>query len=428
MRIERLEIRQVEVPYGREGYRPAWLPHVDQVLFPTTLVRLHADKGRSGVGTTNCFGREVVEFLRDHGHVVLGESLDDTDDVERLAGHLTGEALRDNDLSMLGITRSNALSGSNDRRIHWGGLLKELFRDPLGARLITQRDIPLEHRPWCLDVALWDVLAKTHETSVADLLGPVRDRIPIYASTGVRINDRIETFCERLRNEGISQVKLRTHAAGSELDHELERIERVIEASGNQMEVGVDANQAWTPLPPFWDRKTALTVAEELDRMGAAWLEEPLGGRDLEGIREIASAVELPVVGGELETGESHLQELMKTYDEINPDVAMATGFTLGKVVADHAEKTGTPWVPHTWDLGPGVAAGLQMACAIDDCPRLEYPWDPWWTPKDRDVLMAEPLEPVNGELVLPDRPGLGIKLDETALDQYTVDQWELTA
>lgn len=426
MRLKRLEIRQVEVPYGEGGYRPSWLPHVHQRVFPTTLVRVHGEDGRTGMGATNCFGREVVEFLRENGNRVLGTTLTSTEDVEALTDALVEEARASGTPTMLGLAGSNALSGGDDRRINWSGLLGEILRDPLGMRLMAQRNIALENRPWCLDVALWDLLGRAREEPISDLLGRRRDRVPVYVSTGLRVNDRIEDFCRHLVEEGIPQVKLRVHASGDELEGELEAVERVIASLGDRLDVGVDANQAWTPLPPFWDRDTALEVGRRLDGMGAAWLEEPLGGRDLPGIRQVARATDLPIVGGELESGEKHLAELMGAYDEINPDVAMATGFTLGRRVERAARERGVHWVPHTWDLGPGVAAGLQMACAMEECPRLEFPWDPWWTPEDRDVLMRETLRPVDGHLELPDRPGLGVRLDEDALDRHTVDRWML--
>lgn len=426
MRLSQLEIRQIEVPYGQDGYHPSWLPHVHQHLFPTTLVRVHDTEGNVGIGATNCFGREVVDFLRDHGERLRGRTLRTPEDIEAITDELIEEARGSGTPSMLGVAASGAASGGDDRTVDWGGVLREIVADPFGMRLMTQRNIPLENRPWCLDIALWDLLGKVRGEPVCDLLGRERDRVPVYASTGVRVNDRIEGFCGRLVDEGIPQVKLRVHASGEELDEELEAVERVIDAHGDRLEVGVDANQAWTPLPPFWDRGTAIEVGRRLDAIGGSWLEEPLGGRDLEGIQRVAEATDLPIVGGELESGEAHLVELMDVYDEINPDVAMATGFTLGRRVERAARERGIHWVPHTWDLGPGVAAGLQMACAMDECPRLEFPWDPWWTPEDRDSIMREPLRPVDGHLELPDRPGLGIRLNEDVLDESTLDGWTI--
>jgi D-galactarolactone cycloisomerase len=81
----------------------------------------------------------------------------------------------------------------------------------------------------------------------------------------------------------------------------------------------------------------------------------------------------------------------------------------------------GYAYTPHTWTNGIGLLANLHVACAVGAGPYLEFPYDPpGWTPERRDFMLVEPLRPDgDGRLALPDRPGLGIELDEGALARY---------
>jgi len=74
----------------------------------------------------------------------------------------------------------------------------------------------------------------------------------------------------------------------------------------------VDANQAWTYFPPYWDRKTALKVAKELEKYDVLWLEEPLPITDLKGYAELRKNTSVMIAGGELEYGLFRIRELLE--------------------------------------------------------------------------------------------------------------------
>jgi L-alanine-DL-glutamate epimerase-like enolase superfamily enzyme len=83
----------------------------------------------------------------------------------------------------------------------------------------------------------------------------------------------------------------------------------------------------------------------------------------------------------------------------------------------------GLRFTPHTWTNGIGLLANLHIAAGVGAGPFLELPYDPpWWTPERRDFMLAEPIRPdPGGFLVVPDRPGLGVELDEDAVERYAV-------
>jgi D-galactarolactone cycloisomerase len=85
---------------------------------------------------------------------------------------------------------------------------------------------------------------------------------------------------------------------------------------------------------------------------------------------------------------------------------------------------------PHTWTNGIGLMANLHVAAAAPNCPFIEYPYDPpGWTPEIRDFLLTEPIRiDSEGYVQLPERPGLGLELDEDKLKRYEVGGEEFTA
>jgi L-alanine-DL-glutamate epimerase-like enolase superfamily enzyme len=87
------------------------------------------------------------------------------------------------------------------------------------------------------------------------------------------------------------------------------------------------------------------------------------------------------------------------------------------------AQAAGLTFAPHTWSNGIGVMANLHLAAAVPNCPYIEFPYDPPnWTLEARDFVLAEPVRiDAEGNVVLPDKPGLGIELDEEACARFEV-------
>jgi L-alanine-DL-glutamate epimerase-like enolase superfamily enzyme len=88
--------------------------------------------------------------------------------------------------------------------------------------------------------------------------------------------------------------------------------------------------------------------------------------------------------------------------------------------VAESANLRHRQFTPHTWSNGLGLLANLHVAAGVDAGPYLEFPFDPpGWTPERRDFFM----KPLNidsaGDLVVPNRPGLGAEIDWDAVRRY---------
>jgi L-alanine-DL-glutamate epimerase-like enolase superfamily enzyme len=274
-------------------------------------------------------------------------------------------------------------------------------------------------RAWFMDVALWDIIGKATGQPIYRLLGGYRDRVKAYASTGeLREPARRAEDARAIVEKGFRAIKIRIRSDDPRTD--LAVVEAVRDAVGPDIDIMVDANQAW-PIHgfgdyPTWDLKRAMAMAAELEALGVAWLEEPLGMYDYEGLSTLTSSTALTISGGEMNSDIYDFRELIerRCYDVIQPDVTLACGIQNGKKIAGMAEAAGITVNPHTWTNGVGLAANLQLMGAIPNCTYCEFPYEPpGWVPEARDAMLATPfaIDP-EGYVPIPKSPGLGIEID----------------
>lgn len=150
------------------------------------------------------------------------------------------------------------------------------------------------------------------------------------------------------------------------------------------------------------------------------WLEAPVAPDDIPGQAEIARALDMAVAIGEWSRTRYELREAFerRAYDIAMPDIAR-TGLTEGKRIATLADTYNIPVSPHVGGGGIiSVAASVQYSAALPNFMILEHS-DTGHAVKS--TILAAPYEPVNGEFVLDDTPGLGIEIDEDALEAVTV-------
>lgn len=274
-------------------------------------------------------------------------------------------------------------------------------------------------RAWFMEIALWDIIGKATGQPVYRLLGACSERIKAYASTGeLREPARRAEDALAIKELGFKAMKLRIRYPTMEED--LAVVAAVRDAVGPEMELMVDANQAW-PIHgfadyPTWTFKRALATARELADMGVYWLEEPLAMYDYDGLSRLTAAVPLNISGGEMNSDIYDFRELInrRCYDIIQPDVTLSCGILNGKKIAGMAEAAGIQLNPHTWTNGIGFAANLQLMGAINNCTHCEFPFEPpGWVPEARDAMLTEPFRiDEDGYVRLPELPGLGIEVD----------------
>ena len=264
-----------------------------------------------------------------------------------------------------------------------------------------------------VDLALWDLRGKALGVPVHQLLGgPVRDRVPVYASpvpflpTPDESAERALSFLD----EGFRVVKLKL-GRGEATD--LAHARAVATALGDRAALHVDLNCAY-------DVKTAVRLGHALEEVGVRWFEEPLPTDDVAGLAEVRAAVRIPVVTGESEFSRYGYRDLLlhRAVDVVMPNLTRAGGLTEARRIAALCSAFHVGVSPHGVGSAIGLAAALQFAAATPNVPTYEYNRLP--NPL-RDELSVERPALVDGALLVPDGPGLGVTLDEDVVARYEV-------
>lgn len=282
-------------------------------------------------------------------------------------------------------------------------------------------------RYWPLEAALWDLAGKAHDVPTAELLGGARSELPVYASTAARLEpSALADLALALRDQGFRALKIRIDKERPE--DGLEAVAAVREAVGADMEIMVDLNQGWRmpgDVAPLLGYEAVAPLADRLRELDVLWLEEPLAGDDVEGLARLRAEAGLRLAGGEMARTPGELAAYIDgaALDVLQPDAVLAVGVLRARELAERILPAGLWFTPHTWTNGIGLLANLHLAAGVGGGPFLELPLDPpGWTPERRDFMLAEPVRPsADGVLSVPHRPGLGIELDDDAVDRYTV-------
>ena len=280
-------------------------------------------------------------------------------------------------------------------------------------------------RYWPLEAALWDLAGHALGVPVATLLGGSADRLPVYASLGeLRGPAERAQDAAALVQAGFTAVKVRI--ARDRLAAGVAVVAAIRESVGDALEIMVDLNQWWRmagDTAPGLGPQAARRVIDELAEYRVLWVEEPLAGDDLDGMRMLRHTTGVRIAGGEMARSFDELRRALEhdALDVLQPDVVLALGISGARTLADLALRRNRWFTPHTWTNGLGLLANLHVCCGVGGGPFLEYPYDPpGWTPERRDFMLAEPLQiDAGGCLAVPDGPGLGAVLDEDAVAHY---------
>ncbi len=203
------------------------------------------------------------------------------------------------------------------------------------------------------------------------------------------------------------------------------------DAVGDGIELMVDCNQGWRmpwDVAQPWSVDVAATVAGHLVAEDVYWMEEPLHRGDYAGMVELHRRVPgLRIAGGELTREPYEFRELLSRgcLDVFQPDCVCTGGITGLAALAAEVVAAGKVFTPHTWGNGIGVTANLHLAAGTvghAGSSFVEFPFDPpEWTAGRRDYMLADTIKVDGGGwITLPDRPGLGIELDEAVLTRTT--------
>ncbi len=360
MKVTQLKTRVLQTP----GDNPLviGLPPMDDRQFVT--LELSTDEGIEGIGLTFFGGpltralREAVEGL---GSLIIG---DDPMRVEAIADKLR-----------------LAASGAGP-----GGI----FTLALSA----------------IDIALWDIKGKALGLPVCTLLGGHRERAPTYASGALMRpmpTDYLKDAGPRLVSMGFRQMKTQMGAEPT-VAKEVERIRVLREGIGEDIDLMCDINQ-------LWDVNQAIEIGRRVEEYHLFWLEDVVAHDDYQGLARVADALTTPVCAGEYHYGIRPFRHMLeaRSIDIVMIDLLRAGGITQWMKIAGMAEAFNVPVVSH---LIPEIH--VHLIAAIPHGLTVEYM--PWTLRLFEETPAIE-----DGQIVVPQAPGLGLKFDAAAIRQYEI-------
>jgi len=335
---------------------------------PIVIVRLRTDDGIEGIGVTFYGGAITASLKRavdDLGELAIGE------DPLRL------EAI---------IAKLRAAAGGSG---------------PAGMFTLAVSAI---------DIALWDIRGKALNQPLWKLLGGARQRVATYASGALRRNlslNEVIAAAGRLKEKGFREMKTQLALPGdTSAAKEVERMRRVREAIGPDIKLMCDINQRWRV-------EQAIDVGKRVEDAGVGlfWLEDVTAHDDYAGLARVNAALATPICGGELVYGIVPFRHMIeaRSVDYVMIDLIRVGGITQWMKVAGMAEAFNLPVVSH---VIPEIHSHL--VAAVPNGLTVEYMG--WMLKLFEGVAAFD-----NGELVLSERPGLGLSFNQDTIQRYGV-------
>lgn len=323
------------------------------------FVRVETDSGLHGVGEGSGWPVAIEAGVRDIAPLLIGE---DPRDIERLW------------LKMHVAMSGHGLVGT------------------VGGGVAT-----------AIEMALWDLKGKALGTPVWNLLGGrVRDRVRVYAHASTPDQARAAVAL------GYTAIK----AGGVVRPHE--KIAALREAIGPDIDLCTDLHG-----PPALTTKDALILGRLLEPYRLLFWEDPVAPENLDGMRRLRDAVAIPLAAGERWSNIWGFAPLLRDglVDVIQPDGGRCGGISQMKKIAAMAEAAFVQVAPHAGSLGPiGEMASLHVLAAIPNALILERFARDW---EGRDLVVDGAPELVDGHVIVPDAPGLGIDIVEDEIARH---------
>lgn len=275
-----------------------------------------------------------------------------------------------------------------------------------------------------IDVAIWDLKGKILGLPVHQLFGgKKRDVIYPYA-TGLYFREE-KDLTSALAEEALKYKELGYQAikmkVGMSVGEDIKNVEAVRNAIGTEVDLMIDANHAY-------NLQEAIRLAEALEEFRIGWFEEPISPEFYEQYAELRSRTFIPIAAGECEYLRYGFHRLLKnnSVDIVQPDICASGGLTEAKRIATLTSVYGKELVPHSWGTYISLSAAMHFVANLDPIPgRLKMPkftleYDQTENGL-RDKVTFPDFEFKKGNLVVSDKPGLGVEVDETALKQFII-------
>lgn len=277
----------------------------------------------------------------------------------------------------------------------------------IGRRGLTTRAIS------AIDIALWDLKAKVAGMPLYRLLGGYAERVPTYIAGGYYEEGKglAELAREMVENVELGATAIKMKVGAVSIAEDIERVKVVRQAVGPAVKVMVDANCAYRAYQ-------AIQLAKRIEDYDIFWFEEPVAPDDYEGHARLAAQTSIPIATGENEYTRYGFRDLIAHGSAaiLNADAQVLGGVTEFLKVAALAQA-------HDLDIAPhgDQNVHVHLVSAISNGLIVEYyrdTVDPMWRHTFKDTLLLND----DGTLSPPDRPGLGLELNDEALRPFRIE------
>jgi len=391
--------------------------------FDWTFVRIETDEGLRGLG--ECFfAPGLTAMLRSLEPLLLGE---DPRDVHRLfrklqlatsgAGSVAGiiynaisgieAALWDVFGQSLGVPIYRLLGGKFRDQVR-------IYADCHGGESLESLDEILRSRR-----ASWDATAKDSKHKVRDYYGEISEEAPASPE-----GYRRQALAKKAL--GFTALKFDLDVPGTEgfdphnrvltnrgIDHMVSLIGAVHDAVGKDTDIAVDCH--WR-----YNASDVVKVARELEPFRLLWLEDPVPPNNTAALKEVSSKVRVPIATGENLFLFEGFEEIIAEHalGVVTPDLQKVGGLAVAQSIAQFADVHSMPVAPHNISSPVGTLASAHFCAAIPNFLALEFHASdvPFWD----DLIEGLPKPLIRGGSIrVPEKPGLGVTLNEEVARRY---------
>ena len=279
-----------------------------------------------------------------------------------------------------------------------------------------------------VETALWDILGKSLGVPVYQLLGGrANDKVRIYVNGWFAGAKTPEEFGEKAKiavQRGVTAMKWDPFGksymqiSNKDLDTALKCVAAVREAVGNEVDLLIEGHGRF-------DVPTGIKIAKELEQFKPMFFEEPVPPDNLAALKAVRDKSPVAISAGERLYNLKQYKDMfeLRAADYIQPDISHAGGIMELKKIAAVADTYYIPFAPHNPSGPVANAATLQVAACCPNFTILEIMYSdvPW-----RADVTNEALEYKDGYITIPDKPGIGIEINEEACLQHPYEPHSL--
>ena len=283
-----------------------------------------------------------------------------------------------------------------------------------------------------VDMALWDIMGKYENKPVFELMGGNKqDEVIPYASlqpvghSFQEYKDSLVEWATKAKDLGFRAVKSEVtlngpyaHSGLNEHDDKAtEVVAAVRKALGPDIKLMIDVQYRWL------NADEALPVVKDWEEFDIYFLETPIWTDDIKGYARMHDEAPMKIAAGEWLSTRYEFEDLIINgkIDVAQPDVGRCGGLTEAMKIAKFSQEHKRIIVPHCWKTSVSISATAHFAFNTPNCAFIEYLPPQLCVEILRKELATEGFEYIDGRILPPTKPGLGIKLNRNAIKKYQV-------